>query len=297
MHPRLPSFLSRSALAGASALGMLVALGTGTAAAAVHPAAAHRGANARVTALALLKHLKIGEHGTNHAVTGHMTVGGTAATQVQSTNWSGYADDNASGTKYSKVVGKWTEPTGKCSGSTTSLAAFWVGIDGYTSGSVEQDGTLIECVKGTAHYYTWWEMYPSNAIQVVGKTLKPGDTITASVVKSSTTYTLKLTDSTHTGDSFTKKKTCGASTCPDTSAEWIAEAPCCASTNTPYPLTNFGTWSLHGAAVTGSGKSGTISSFHHDAITMINGKTKAVEAKPGALNSSGTAFKDVWKSA
>ena len=52
--------------------------------------------------------------------------------------------------------------------SATSLAAFWVGIDGYSSSSVEQDGTLVECYRGTAYYYTWWEMYPTNAIQVVG---------------------------------------------------------------------------------------------------------------------------------
>ena len=297
MHPRLPSLLSRSALAGASALGLLAALGTGTASAAAHPAAAHGSTNARATALALLKHLKIGQHGTNHAVIGHMTLSGKALNQVQSTNWSGYADDNRSGNTYSKVAGKWIEPTGKCSGTTTSLAAFWVGIDGYNSKSVEQDGTLIECFHGTPSYFTWWEMYPSNPIQVVGKSLKPGDKISASVVKSGTTYTLKLTDSTTPADSFTKTATCAASTCTDASAEWIAEAPCCVSGSTPYPLTNFGTWSLTGGTVTGSGKAGTISSFPDDAITMVNGSTKAVEAKPGSLNATGNAFKDVWKSA
>jgi hypothetical protein len=63
--------------------------------------------------------------------------------------------------------------------SQTSLAAFWVGIDGCSSSSVEQDGTLAECYGGAAYYYTWWEMYPANAIQVVGQTLRAGDSITA----------------------------------------------------------------------------------------------------------------------
>jgi hypothetical protein len=293
MHLRLPSLVSRSALAGASALGLAVALGAGTASAAVHPAAAHGSAGARATALALLKHLKIGEHGTNHAVIGHMTLSGKAPKQVQSGNWSGYADDNSAGTTYSKVAGRWTEPTGKC-GSKTSLAAFWVGIDGFSSASVEQDGTLIECVSGTPHYYTWWEMYPKNAIQVVGSSIKPGDKIAASVVKSGTTYTLKLTDSTRTGDSFTKKETCSSTSCKDTSAEWIAEAP--SGSAGVYPLTNFGTWYLHNATVTGSGTSGTISSFPDDEITMVS-SSGATEAKPGPLNAKGNAFKDVWKSA
>lgn len=294
MHPRLPSVVSRSALAGASALGLLVALGTGTAAAAAHPAATHGSANARAIALAFLKHLKIGEHGTNHAVTGHMAVSTTGATKVKSTNWSGYADDNTSGTKYSKVAGKWTEPTGKC-GSATSLAAFWVGIDGYSTNSVEQDGTIIECVSGTPSYFDWWEMYPTNAVQVVNS-VKPGDKIAASVVRSGTSYTLKVTDSTHTGDSFSTKQTCSASSCTDGSAEWIAEAPCCSSGTTPYPLTNFGTWSLKSGTVTGSGTAGKIKSFPDDQITMVNGSSGAVEAKPGALNAKGNAFKDVWKS-
>lgn len=285
MHPR---FLSRSVLAGASALGLFVALGTGTASAAVHPA--HTSTSARATALAFLKHLKIGDHGTNHAAMGHMSVNSQGVKKVGSGNWSGYAD-YGSGTTYSKLAGSWTEPTGKC-GSTTSLAAFWVGIDGFKSSSVEQDGTLIECVKGHASYYTWWEMYPKNAIQVVGSKIKPGDKISASVVKSGTSYTLSLTDSTTAGNSFTKKETC--SSCVDSSAEWIAEAP--SGPSGVYPLTNFGSWSLSGATVTGGSKSGTISSFPDYEITMQS-STGATEAKPGSLNSAGNAFKVSWVSA
>ena len=60
---------------------------------------------------------------------------------------------------------------------------------------MEQDGTLIECYRDVAYQYTWWEMYPTNAIQVVGSSLRAGDTITASVVRSGSSYTLKVTDS------------------------------------------------------------------------------------------------------
>jgi hypothetical protein len=295
MHPRL---LSRSVLAGASALGLFVALGTGPASAAVHPAATHGSTNARAIALAFLKHLKIGDHGTDHAVIGHSTFSSAAPKQLKSANWSGYADDNTKGTKYSKVAGKWTEPAGKC-GSATSLAAFWVGIDGLTTSTVEQDGTIIECLKSKVHYFSWWEMYPKNAIQVVGSTVKPGDKISASVVKSGTSYALKLTDSTTPANSFSKTETCAAtSPCTDGSAEWIAEAPCCkAGTQNPLPLSNFGTWSLSGGTVTGSGKAGTISSFPDNEITMLKSPTGPTEAKPSALNAAGNAFKVAWKSA
>ena len=34
-----------------------------------------------------------------------------------------------------------------------------------------------------AYQYTWWEMYPTNAIQVVGQTLAAGDAITSTVTQ------------------------------------------------------------------------------------------------------------------
>ena len=194
-------------------------------------------------------------------MSGH-AAGVKGLTQVESTNWSGYAD---TGSGFSTVTGSWTEPKATCSSRTESLAAFWVGIDGYSSDSVEQDGTLIECYRGTAYNYTWWEMYPTNDIQVVGESLQPGDSISASVVRSGTSYTLKVTDSTHTADSFTTTQTC--SDCANSSAEWIAEAP--SGSSGVYPLTDFGTFTLSNATVTEGTTSGVISSFTDDEITMI----------------------------
>jgi hypothetical protein len=89
-----------------------------------------------------------------------------------STNWSGYVDTNSGGHTYSEVSGNWTEPTATCT-STNSDAAFWVGLDGFTSATVEQAGTLAVCGDGTASYYTWWEMYPTDALQIVGETVNP----------------------------------------------------------------------------------------------------------------------------
>jgi hypothetical protein len=206
--------------------------------------------------------------------------------QVQSTNWSGYAD---TGSGFSTVTGSWTEPSVSCT-STTSLAAFWVGIDGYSSSSVEQDGTLVECYRDVAYYYTWWEMYPTNDIQVVGSTLHAGDSITASVVRSGTSYTLKVTDSSRSADSFSTTQTC--SSCANSSAEWIAEAP--SGSSGVYPLSDFGSWTESGATVKAGSTSGVISSFTDDELTMID-SSGATKAQPGALNSSGNGFGVTWK--
>jgi hypothetical protein len=211
----------------------------------------------------------------------------SGVSQVQSTNWSGYAD---TGSSFSQAAGSWTEPSASCSRRTTSYAAFWVGIDGYSSSTVEQDGTIIECYHGTAYQYSWWEMYPTNDIQVVGSSVAAGDRITASVVRSGTTYTLKVTDSTHPANSFSTSQ--GCSSCANSSAEWIAEAP--SGSSGILPLADFGSWTESGATVTEGSTSGVISSFTDDEITMID-SSDLVKAQPSALNGSGNGFSVTWE--
>jgi hypothetical protein len=174
----------------------------------------HNGAHSRTAELlALLKQLKVGSPGTNHAVYGHMKLGITGPKQVESTNSSGYADDDSAGDFYTEVSGSWTEPTATRT-STTSMAAFWVGIDGFDTNTVEQDGTLIVCSGGSPTYYTWWEMPAKEEIQTVGSTVKPGDHISASVIKRGTRYIMELTDSTTAGNSFIHKASCAVTEIP-----------------------------------------------------------------------------------
>ena len=82
----------------------------------------------------------------------------TTPIATTSTNWSGYAVSGAADS-VSKVAGTWTVPT--VSTSTNGYSAVWVGIDGYSSSSVEQIGTGKEVYGGKASYYAWYEMYPS----------------------------------------------------------------------------------------------------------------------------------------
>src|SRR6266567_7754211 len=77
--------------------------------------------------------------------------------QAQSTNWSGYAATTGT---YTSVSASWTEPTGICSGS-AKYSSFWVGLDGYSSSSVEQTGSEVDCSGSRPVYYAWYEMYPT----------------------------------------------------------------------------------------------------------------------------------------
>ena len=275
---RRPRLLNLALLACLPAAGMLLTLGSAAGASTVATPSAQAAANAR----ALLHTLSVGQHSANQRVADHAAkIKGL--TQVQSSNWSGYADTS---TTFSTATGNWTEPSVTCSGRSEQLAAFWVGIDGFTSGSVEQDGTLAECSGGRAFYFSWWEMYPTNDIQVVGSSVQPGDSISASVVRSGSSYTLKVTDSTHSANSFTTTQSCSG--CANSSAEWIAEAP--SGSGGVLPLADFHSWTLSGATV----NSGVISSFTDDEITMIDSAGR-VKAQPGSLNGSGNGFSVTWE--
>src|ERR1700691_1053493 len=116
-----------------------------------------------------------------------MALGGTASAAV--------AHPGADGA-YKSVSASWKEPAATCSGRSDQYAAFWVGLDGYSSDSVEQTGTDSDCDGRTPSYYGWYEMYPADPVYF-SNTVKPGDSLSASVKFSGTdTYTLVLKDST-----------------------------------------------------------------------------------------------------
>jgi hypothetical protein len=218
---------------------------------------------------------------------------GTTSTSAY--NWAGYAATASTG-QVTSVSGAWVEPAVKC-GSSTSLAAFWVGIDGYSSSTVEQDGTLAQCYHGTASYYSWWETYPANAVQTFA-TVSAGDHFTASVTYSSSTgkFTMSIKDTT-TGTSWSK--TSSNSGAKENSAECIAEAPAGASTASGiYPLANFGKVSFSSCQATIAGSSGGIGTFGTVyEITMVNypGGTRDL-AVPSSLTGN-SAFTVTWKAA
>jgi Peptidase A4 family len=163
--------------------------------------------------------------------------------EVESTNWSGYA--GTTGT-YTSVTASWTQPAGTCS-SGDQYAAFWVGLDGYSSDTVEQTGSEVDCVGRTAEYYAWYEAYPA-ASKNYSNTVKAGDQFTATVsLVTGSEFSLYIDDITEGWHQTTDVTVNGAKR---SSAEVIAEAPCCTFTGGILPLTDFGTVSFTGSVVT-----------------------------------------------
>jgi hypothetical protein len=216
------------------------------------------------------------------------------ATQVGYYNWSGYADSSSTAGEFSAVSGAWTVPAVTCTPE-HRIQSQWVGLDGLTDSTVEQTGTISQCFEGQAIYYTWWEMYPTEStVTVVGSTVKPGDHITASVRRTGTTYALKLTDATTTGNNISVSETCAATTCLDESANWIIERNSFASTGYA-PLAPFNSTHFGAASETAAGVKGTINSVSPNQIFMVDSTDSYDLASPGTVGSTGKTFTDAWK--
>lgn len=148
----------------------------------------------------------------NHSAT-------TTAAAWSSSNWSGYAI--TSGAPYNAITGTWTVPAAG-STKTATYSSNWIGIDGFNNSNLIQTGTESDNSHGRATYAAWWEILPASETRISSITVHPGDVMTASIVKGSgTSWTITLTDTT-TGGSFS---TVQNYTGPQTSAEWIEEAP------------------------------------------------------------------------
>jgi len=223
-------------------------------------------------------------------------IGANLQDQVYSTNWAGYA---VSAPGVSNVVGTWIQPSVNCASG--GYFATWVGIDGYTSSTVEQTGTLVECLDGIAFYYAWYEFYPAALTTISSISVSPGNVFTASVYPSGgSDYTTVLTDVT-TGASYTA--TASVPSAQDNSAEWITEAP--SSNGGVLPLANFGTADFGPAfnsagssdSATIGGTTGSINSFGSavEQIDMVN-SANTVICLTSALQSDGQSFTDTFQS-
>lgn len=218
---------------------------------------------------------------------------------VESSNWSGYA---VTGSSFTVAKGSWTVPAVTCSKTPNTYAAFWVGIDGYSSSSVEQTGTLAECSGSSAFYYAWYEFYPNPSYEIASVPVSPGNHISASVTYNGSEFTTTITNET-TGKSYSK--TARVRSAKRSSAEWIAEAPCCTNSGGILPLSDFGTAAFgeDHTDVTGtneatdSSTTGDIKAFGSNAQEIIMATSSGTdEAVPSSLSSDGTSFTVAWKS-
>jgi hypothetical protein len=216
-----------------------------------------------------------------------------ASTLTSDVNWAGYADVASNSGAFTNVSGSWTVPAVTCTAE-DRITSEWVGLDGFSDSTVEQAGTVGQCFKGTALYYTWYEMYPAGTVQV-GTTVTAGDSITASVTRLGVSYTLKLTDAAHTGSSFSKTLFCPTTTCLDKSAEWIAERPAYSNTGI-VPEAQFSTVTFSNASETGWGITSTISGWfrtNYDLTCVDSTGTYDIVSTSGLTG--GNAFTSTWR--
>ena len=205
-----------------------------------------------------------------------------ARAETESTNWSGYAATGKNGA-FTSVSASWTEPTATCTSSSDKYAAFWVGLDGYNSDSVEQTGTDSDCAGRTPDYYGWYEMYPAYPVDY-SNPVSPGDSMSASVTFSGTeTYTLVLKDVTRGWTKTITKKEAGLDR---SSAEVITEAP--SSESGVLPLADFGTVDYTAAKANGA----SLESKAPTEIIMVDSSGNQ-EDSTSAITSAG-AFHNTW---
>jgi hypothetical protein len=219
-----------------------------------------------------------------------------------STNWSGYAVTGSAGS-VTDVKGSWKVPAiVACPKRTNQYSSFWVGIDGFSSNTVEQVGTDSDCRGGVPVYYAWYEFYPSPSYTIF--TVTPGNVISAEVTYSSSSgkFTVSISDAAP-GKSYSTSAT--VSSAKRSSAEWIAEAP--SSYSGVLPLADFSTvyFGFDNTKASGTcyatvgGVTNTIGSFGSSVqvITMVSSsRGHAVKASPSNLSTDGTSFSVAWKS-
>lgn len=214
-------------------------------------------------------------------LTGSIPVASTAAAQplqlapagqTTSGNWSGYV---VTGGGYTSVRGTFTVPKvkGYVAGSTVSE---WVGIDGWTNGSLIQAGVNeIPEGPGVSLVEPWWQVLPSAQRLATGVMARAGDTITVTIGEVSRgNWAITLTDGTN-GDVFTKHYRYGG---PMASAEWIVEA----NSRLSGPIT---TLAEYGPAVDFTGLAATGQQTRLNRVVMV--QAGADVSTPSPLSAAG----------
>lgn len=211
-------------------------------------------------------------------------------------NWAGYAVTGPT-SSVTDVKGSWTVPAvvpglrnNKCLDTQVTWfdASFWIGIDGFSSNTVEQTGTSSDCYYGQVYNYAWYEFYPAESVTIQSLTPNPGDRITAEVKYSSGAFTTTITDLT-TKQTFTSPATAvpGAK---ENSGEWIAESAF--ASQGILALTDFISVTFSDGYATVSGLSQPITAFGSNLqwIEMVNYNwptTPGVKGSPSALTMGG----------
>jgi hypothetical protein len=208
----------------------------------------------------------------------------TAAYGANSGTWAGWV---AAG-HHTAVAASWRQPSVTCTAHETSDSAFWVGLDGYGSRSVEQVGTQSGCAGGKPFYSAWTEFYPAPAVGLA-LSVRPGDAMRATVAfVSGHKYRLTLANLTR---SWTRTVDGTSNLGTNASVEVVVEAPTDAHTGRVLALSRFSSTRFTAVAVDNAPLSRLARRQQ-----LVMGSSKRVMAQPSDVDSS-QSFAVNWRAA
>lgn len=205
----------------------------------------------------------------------------------KSSYWSGYV---ASGATFNTVSASWVVPRVTCSPGENSSALSWVGLNGFNSPTVEQDGTASTCIAGTPSYNAFFEMWGDASVNngyivPITNQVLPGDDVNASVSIEDSTWTFDIGDITQNWTFSITEPSPSTASIPNQTAEIILERPltcptadtstCALSAYPAMPPVTFSNLTLS------SNQVGTnLSDYHNIAITLTSGTTPISSPSP-----------------
>jgi hypothetical protein len=144
-------------------------------------------------------------------------------------------------------------------------------------------------------YGTWWSLNTAMGLNAV-KTVTSGTPITATVQSTGSQLVFTVDAYEPNGvlikkKSFTVTRSCAG--CTFATAEWAVGANP-TGTGTNYPLPSSGRWPLISDSFQTASGSGTIKTFLHARLTMVDASGNVL-VEPGPLNPPGNAFTDVFR--
>jgi hypothetical protein len=205
--------------------------------------------------------------------------------QSTSGNWAGYAATSKSDYQVTDAYTVFFVPTISCGSTEPTLSDQWVGIDGFSTDTVEQEGVTEYCTSngGSPTYVAWFEFFPEDPVYVFD--VNAGDEIEAYTEFSEATdvFTVVLNDLTLEEGFYTFGN-------PENGAASSAE---CISENIvgegTYYLADYGTQIFYSCQTTINGYFGGIGGLNKDAhatvyeITNVGPISGHTDQKPSKL--------------
>jgi hypothetical protein len=220
--------------------------------------------------------------------------------QYSAHTWAGYVVEAPQGS-VDNVTGSWIIPSVRCNAGSESHVLFWVGIDGWNTPNetVEQIGTRSDCSNGSPNYYAWYEFWPlqPNTMRIYNITLRPGDSIRASVSGNPTTksFAMIITDLATGNSSHVKGEYQSARLA---TAEWIVEAPNFLN-GTRFIMADFSSVRFYSTILMAQGQTRSLNSLSGKGPVNATELTYAcsdgtLKAQPSTIIRADDAFSVTW---